>query len=169
MQKKQEFESRLLELNRVTRVTAGGRQFRFRALVVVGNKIGKVGVGIAKGNDASEAIEKATKQAKKKVITVPIKGGTIPFDITIKYHSVKIFLRPQKKGMGIIAGGIVRVICDLAGISNVTGKLISKTNNKVNISRATIKAFEELGELGGVEDVKEIKKEEEAEKITKNL
>ena len=142
--KDEEFESRLLDLARVVRVAAGGRTFRFRATVAVGNRNGKIGVGVAKGSDVSQAIEKATKKAKKKLIDIEIKEETIPFDVTIKYQSAKVLLKPQKKGRGIIAGGVIRTICDLGGIKNVTGKLLSKTNNKINIARATIKALEEI-------------------------
>lgn len=143
-QKKDEFESQLLDLTRVTRVTAGGKRLRFRATLVVGNRAGKVGLGIAKGKDVSEAVEKATRQAKKNLIQVPIKNETIPFEIETKYQSAKVLLRPQKKGRGIIAGGAMRTICELAGIPNITCKLLSKTNNKINIAKATIKALQEL-------------------------
>jgi len=143
-QQNQEFEARVLEIRRVTRVTAGGRHFRFRAAVVVGDRKGRVGFGVAKGRDVAQAIEKATRKAKKNVIEVPIKNETIPFDIQVKYKSAKLLLKPQKKGRGIIAGGVVRVICELAGIPNITAKLLSKTNNKINIARATMKALSQL-------------------------
>jgi len=140
----EEFESKLLDLARVTRVTAGGRRFRFRALVVVGDRKGRVGIGLSKAHDVSQAIEKAQKRAKRDLIQVPIKNETIPFEVETKYKSAKILLKPQKKGRGIIAGGVIRTICELAGINNITGKLLSKTNNKINIARATLKAFREL-------------------------
>jgi len=143
-QKEEEFESQLLDLARVTRVTAGGRTFRFRATIAIGDRNGRVGVGVAKGRDVSQAIEKATKKAKKSLININIKEETIPFDITLKYQSAKVLLKPQKKGRGIVAGGVVRTICDLGGIKNITGKLLSKTNNKINIARATIKALERV-------------------------
>lgn len=138
------FESKLLDLARVVKVTAGGKTLRFRATIVVGNKNGKVGVGVAKGRDVSQAVEKATKKAKKNLIEVEIINDTIPYDIIKKYQSAKILLKPQKQGRGIVAGGVVRTICDLAGIKNITGKLLSKTNNKINIARATINALKEL-------------------------
>lgn len=138
------FESKLLDLARVVKVTAGGKTLRFRATIVVGNKNGKVGVGVAKGRDVSQAVEKATKKAKKNLIEVEIVNDTIPYDIIKKYQSAKILLKPQKQGRGIVAGGVVRTICDLAGIKNITGKLLSKTNNKINIARATINALKEL-------------------------
>jgi len=141
---KAEFESILLDLARVTRVTAGGKHLRFRATMIIGNKKGKVGLGVAKGRDVQQAIQKATKKAEKNLIDVLIKDETIPFDIEIKYHSARIFLRPQKKGRGIVAGGVIRAICNLAGIPNITGKLLTKTNNKINIGRATIEALKKL-------------------------
>lgn len=143
-QGEEEFESRLLDLARVVRVAAGGRTFRFRAAVAVGNRNGKVGIGVAKGRDVSQAIEKATRKAKKNLIDIDIENETIPFDVTVKYQSAKVLLKPQKKGRGIIAGGVVRAICDLGGVKNITGKLLSKTNNKINIARATIKALEKI-------------------------
>lgn len=138
------FESRLLDLARVVKVTAGGKTLRFRATVVVGNRSGKVGMGVAKGRDVAQAVEKATKKAKKNLIEVEIVNDTIPYDIIKKYQSAKLLLKPQKQGRGIVAGGVVRTICDLAGIKNITGKLLSKTNNKINIARATINALKEL-------------------------
>jgi len=143
-QKEKEFESRLLDLSRVVRVTAGGKHLRFRAAVIVGDRKGRVGFGVAKGRDVRQAIQKATRRAEKNMIEVLIKDETIPFDIEVKYHSAQIFLRPQKKGRGIVAGGVIRAICNLAGIPNITGKLLTKTNNKINIARATIKALQKL-------------------------
>lgn len=142
--RKEEFESKLLDLARVTRVKAGGRRFRFRALVVVGNKSGKVGMGVAKGLDASQAIEKATRLAKKNLITVPIIEDTIPHEVLAKFGPAKVLLRPQKKGRGLKAGGTVRIICSLAGIKNVSSKILGRTGNKINNARATIKALSQL-------------------------
>ena len=113
-----EFESKLLDLARVTRVTAGGRRFRFRAVVIIGNKAGKVGVGVDKGTDVAQAVEKATRLAKKNLIVIPILEDTIPHEVYAKYSSAKVLLKPQRKGRGLVAGGTVRVICSLAGIKN---------------------------------------------------
>lgn len=146
--KEEEYESRLLDLARVARVTAGGRHFRFRAAVAIGNRAGKVGFGVAKGRDVQQAIQKATERAKKNLIEVPIKDETIPFNINAKCHSAQIFFRPQKKGRGIVAGGVIRTICNLGGIPNITAKLLTKTNNKINIARATIKAFKKIQKIG---------------------
>ncbi|PIY90817.1 MAG: 30S ribosomal protein S5 [Candidatus Nealsonbacteria bacterium CG_4_10_14_0_8_um_filter_35_10] len=139
-----EFETKLLDLDRVTRVTGGGKHLRFRALIVVGNKIGKVGIGVAKGSDVPQAIEKATKLAKKHLIEVPIVGDTIPHEVSAKFGAAKVLLKPQKKGRGLVAGGTVRVICNLAGIKNISSKVLGTTKNKINNAKATIVALKKL-------------------------
>ncbi|MCD6500540.1 30S ribosomal protein S5 [bacterium] len=139
-----EFESQLLDLSRVTRVTAGGKQLSFRAVMVVGDKKNKVGVGVAKGRDVAQAVEKATRAAKKNIITIPIFAETIPHQVESKFGPARVLLRPQKKGRGVVAGGVVRVICKLAGIKNISSKLLSRSRNKLNIARATIKALRAL-------------------------
>ncbi len=140
-----EFEQKLLDVRRTARMAAGGRRFSFRAVVVIGNKRGKVGVGIAKGADVTLAVEKAVSQAKKTLIEVPItKDGSIPMKVEAKYGSAKVMLKPAERGRGIIAGGTVRAVCSLAGITNITSKIIGRTNNKLNNARATIKALEQL-------------------------
>lgn len=141
---KEEFESKLLDLTRTERMTGGGRRLRFRAVVVVGNRKGKVGVGIGKGIDVAQAVEKATRKAKKHLIEIPIVNGTIPFEIQAKYGAAKVLLRPQRKGRGLVAGGTVRVICGLAGIEDISSKVISKSRNKINNARAVISAFKKL-------------------------
>jgi len=138
------FDSNLLDLARVTKVTGGGKKLRFRAVVVIGNKAGKVGVGVAKGKDVAQAIEKATRLAKKNVITIPFAGDTIPYDVEAKYGPARVLLRPQAKGRGVVAGGVVRVICNLSGIKNISSKLLSRSRNKLNIARATILALSKL-------------------------
>lgn len=139
-----EYDQKLLDIARVVRVIAGGRRFRFRATVVIGDKKGKVGVGVAKGADVSLAVEKATSDAKKHLIKVKIIGGTIPHQVEAKFGAAKVLLKPGVKGRGIVAGGAVRVVCDLAGIENLSGKILGKTKNKLNNARATIKALEGL-------------------------
>ena len=141
---KDEFESKLLDLARVTRVTAGGKRLRFRAVVVVGNKMGKVGVGVAKGLDVAQAVEKATRLAKKNLIVVPIVEDTIPHEVYAKFGAAKIILKPQRKGRGLVAGGVVRVLCTLAGIKNISSKVLGRTGNKLNNAQATIIALKEL-------------------------
>ncbi len=140
----EKFESKVLEIRRVTKVTAGGKQLRFRAAVVVGNKNGKVGFGIAKGQDVAQAVEKAQKRAMKNLIEVPIINDTIPHEVIAKFGAAKVLLRPQRQGRGLVAGGTVRVICQLAGIKNISSKLLGATRNKINNARATIKALSQL-------------------------
>ena len=141
---KPEFESRVLDLTRVSRMTAGGRRFRFRTLVIIGDEKGKVGFGIAKGSDVAQSIEKATNSAKKNLITVPIVEETIPHQIEAKFGAAKVLLKPQRKGRGLVAGGTVRVICSLAGIKNISSKIITRTGNKLNNTRATFEALKKL-------------------------
>jgi small subunit ribosomal protein S5 len=142
--KKDEFDSNLLDLTRVERMTGGGRRLRFRATVIVGDRKGKVGLGVAKGLDVAQAIEKATRLAKKNVVKVPIVEGTVPFEVEAKYGSARILIRPQRKGRGLVAGGTVRVICELSGIQDISSKVLSKSRNKINNAKATILAFQKL-------------------------
>ncbi|MDO8435765.1 MAG: 30S ribosomal protein S5 [bacterium] len=139
-----EFESKLLDLARVVRVAAGGRRFRFRAVVVAGNKNGKIGVGVAKGIDVAQAVEKATRDAKKNMINVSIYEDTIVHEVNAKFGAAKVLLRPQRKGRGLVAGGVVRVICTLAGIKNISSKILGRTGNKLNNAQATIAALQKL-------------------------
>ena len=139
-----EYDQKVLDIARVTRVTKGGKRFTFRTAIVIGNRNGKVGFGICKGPDVARSVEKAFKQAKKYLITVTFKGGTIPHEIKAKVNSAYVFLKPSSKGSGVRAGGAMRVIAKLAGIEDVSGKIISKTNNKINIARATIEALKQL-------------------------
>ncbi len=141
---KKEFESSLLGLARVIRMTAGGRRFRFRAVMVMGNKKGKIGLGVAKGKDVAQAVEKATLKAKKNLIEIPIKEETIAHRVEAKFGAARILLKPQAKGRGLVAGGTVRVICTLAGIKNISSKVIGKTRNKINNAKATLMALEKL-------------------------
>lgn len=141
---KDEFDSKLLDLARVSRMSAGGRRMRFRAVVVAGNRAGKVGVGVAKGVDTAQAIEKATRAAKKNLVLVPIKNNTIPHEVFAKVGPSKILLKPQQTGRGLVAGGTVRVICGMAGIKNVSSKIVSRSVNKLNNARATLAALKKL-------------------------
>jgi len=137
-------DTKLLDLARVTRVTGGGKRMRFRAVVAAGDKKSKVGIGIDKGKDVSQAVEKATTRAKKNMITVVIVDGTIPHQVEAKAGPSRILLKPQKKGRGLIAGGAVRTICDLAGIQNVSSKILSGSKNKLNNAVATMEALKKL-------------------------
>ncbi len=139
-----DFESKLLDLARVAHTRAGGRKIGFRAVVICGNKKGKIGIGTAKGKDVALAVEKATRIAKKNLIEVPIVEDTIPYEVDAKFGAAKILLRPQRKGRGLVTGGTVRVICSLVGIKNISSKILGKTGNKLNNARATIKALKKL-------------------------
>ncbi len=141
---KDEFESKLLDLARVTRVAAGGKRFRFRATIIVGDKMGKVGVGVAKGLDVSRAVEKATRLAKKHLITVPITNDTIPHEVYAKFGAAEVLLKPQLRGRGLVAGGTVRIVCSLAGIKNISSKILGRTGNKLNNALATLEALKQL-------------------------
>jgi len=140
---KPEFEQKLLDLARVTRVVKGGRRFRFRATLVIGDRKGRVGVGVSKGSDVSDSIEKAYNNAKKNLVSIEMDGKTIPHDVLKKVGSAKVMLKPAREGRGIIAGGAVRAVVDLAGISDVVSKSMG-TSNKLNVARATVEALKSL-------------------------
>lgn len=142
--RKTEFDQQVLDLRRVTRVVAGGKRFKFRATVVIGNNQGKVGVGVAKGADVSQAVEKAVGEARKNLIIVPLEKGTIPHEISAKYSAARIILKPASEGRGVIAGGAVRVVCTLAGIKSISAKILGRTSNKLNNARATMEALKKL-------------------------
>ena len=135
-----QFEETVINIDRVARVVKGGRRFRFKALVVVGDRKTKVGVGVAKGADVQSAIAKATDVAKKSMITVPVVNTTIPHDAEIKLSGARVMIKPAAPGTGIIAGGVVRQIIGVTGITNLLSKSLGSTN-KVNIAYATIEAL----------------------------
>lgn len=141
---KEEFQDQVLDLRRVTRVVAGGKRFRFRATVVVGNQKGQVGVGIAKGADVAQAVAKAKIQAKKNIIVVPIKDGTIPHEVLAKFSAARVLLRPAKPGHGLLAGGAVRSVLLLSGITDITAKCLGGTKNKLTNAMATIEALKKI-------------------------
>ena len=138
-----EFEEVVVNIDRVARVVKGGRRFRFKALVVVGNRKDKVGVGVAKGADVQAAVAKATDVAKKHLVTIPLQGETIPHDSEVKFTGAHVLLKPAAPGTGIIAGGVVRQIIGVTGIRNLLTKSLGSTN-KVNIAYATVEALREL-------------------------
>ncbi|MBP9697981.1 MAG: 30S ribosomal protein S5 [Candidatus Moranbacteria bacterium] len=141
---KPEFDQKLLNLARVTRVVKGGRRFRFRATLVIGNRRGKVGVGVAKGSDVSDAIKKAYNDAKKNMITVELTStGTLPHDISAKLGSARVLLKPASEGRGIIAGGAVRSVVDLLGVKDIVSKSLG-ASNPLNVARVTVKALGQL-------------------------
>ena len=138
-----EFDQKVVEVKRVTRVVAGGKRMRFRALVVIGDRKGKVGMGLKKGADVAESVNKAVNQAKKNLITLPLTHETIPHVINIKYKSSTLMLKPAKPGSGVIAGGAVRSVMELAGVKNVVSKMLG-SNNKVNNVKAVFSAFSKM-------------------------
>jgi len=139
-----EWEQRIVELARVTRVTGGGKHMRFRACVLVGNKKGQFGFGVAKGADVQNSVAKATRQAKKYIITIPLKNETIPHEVRAKFGAAQVLIKPAPKGTGIKAGSALRIIFELAGVPNVIGKILGTTKNKINNIKASIEAIEQL-------------------------
>lgn len=143
VEEKDEFEKKMLNVRRVTKVVKGGRNMRFSALVVVGDKKGKVGMGINKAIEVPAAIEKATKAAKKALISVPVIDGTIPHEVIGKFAKTSVKLLPSKKGSGLIAGGAARPVLELAGITDITAKIYGSTD-KINVVRATLNGLKQL-------------------------
>lgn len=138
-----QFDERTLHIDRVARVVKGGRRFRFRALVVVGDRKTKVGIGMAKGADVTAAITKATEVAKKHMISVSLYKGTLPHEVETKVSGAHILLKPASAGTGLIAGGVIRTILEVAGVKNVLSKSLN-SSNKANMAYATIKALDEV-------------------------
>lgn len=142
---KTDFEEAVLDIARVTRVVAGGKRLSFRATVAVGSKEKhQVGIGVDKGKDVSQAIQKASAKAKKNLITVPVMNDTIPHEITAKYKAAEVTIKPASKGKGIIAGGAVRTILKLADVPNAIAKILGNTSNAINNARVTILALSKL-------------------------
>jgi len=134
-----EFDQKIIDLARVTRVMAGGKRMRFRACVAIGDKKGKFGIGLAKGADVSIAVNKAVNKAKKSMHTIPIVKGTIPHLVWSKYKAARVMLKPAPKGTGVKAGGAVRILLELAGVQDVVSKILG-TNNKISNVRAFVQA-----------------------------
>ncbi len=138
-----EFDQKVVEVKRVTRVVAGGKRMRFRALVVIGDHKGKVGMGLRKGADVAESVNKAVNAAKKNMVVLPLVNETIPHEVVMKYKSSSLMMKPAKPGTGVIAGGAVRSVMDLAGVKNVVSKMLG-SNNKVNNVKAVFAAFRSM-------------------------
>lgn len=145
---KSEYEESVLEIDRVSRTVKGGKRVRFRALVIIGNRNGKIGMGIGKATEVAVAVRKATTIAKKNILVVPIVNETIPYPIDLKSGAAHIILKPAKPGTSVIAGGTIRVICNLAGIRNLVAKILG-TANKINNAQTTFKAFEIMAKKHG--------------------
>jgi small subunit ribosomal protein S5 len=142
-QQDNQFEERVVSINRVTKVVKGGRRFRFAALVVIGNKQGQVGFGTGKAQEVPDAIKKAIEDAKTNIITVPMVGQTIPHTMTGTYGAGRVFMKPASEGTGIIAGGAVRAVFELAGINDILSKAIG-SRTPINMVRATFAGLKEL-------------------------
>ncbi|HEV8601195.1 MAG TPA: 30S ribosomal protein S5 [Patescibacteria group bacterium] len=140
---KKDFDQKVVEIKRVTRVVAGGKRMRFRALVVIGDRKGKVGIGLKKGADVTEAVNKAVNAAKKNMVPVKLINQTIPHEIKFKYKSAVVFLKPARPGTGIIAGGAIRQVLDLAGVKNILSKMLGSSNKVSNVT-ATYLALTKL-------------------------
>ncbi len=143
VEEKDEFEKKMLQVSRVSKTVKGGRTISFRAVVVVGDKKGRVGLGIGKAKEVPVAVEKATKAAKKNLITVPIVNGTVPYETVGKFSTSQVIIIPAKAGSGIIAGGAARPVFELAGYKDITSKIHGSTT-KINVIRATLKALKEM-------------------------
>jgi small subunit ribosomal protein S5 len=140
-----EFEEKVVQVNRVSKKTKGGNQISFSVLIVVGDKKGRVGVGLGKAPDVLSGIKKGVKKAKKNLFKVPMKGTTIPHKVYLKNGAAKVLLKPAPPGTGVIAGGAVRVVVEAAGIRNIVSKILG-TRNKISNVYATLKALKQLKE-----------------------
>ena len=140
---REEFEEVIVNIGRVTKVVKGGRRFRFTALIVVGNRNGLVGFGFGKSKEVPDAIKKAVDDAFKNIIEVKLNGSTITHDIEVKYNASRILLKPASEGTGVIAGGSVRPVLELAGVKDILTKSLG-SNNSSNVVRATMKALSML-------------------------
>ena len=137
-------KDKMLDLRRVTRVVAGGKRFRFRATVILGDEKGKVGVGVAKGLDVQAAIAKAKNDAVKNLFVITLKGRTIPHEVEAKFSAARVRIKPAVEGHGMKAGGAVRVVLAMAGVRDVTAKCLGRTPNKLTNALATIEALKKL-------------------------
>ena len=159
VERDKEFEERVVTINRVTKVVKGGRRFRFSALVVIGDKKGRVGFGTGKANEVPDAIKKAIEDAKRNIIRVPIVGTTIPHIVVGNYGAGEVLLRPATEGTGVIAGGPVRAVLELAGISDVLSKCLG-SRTPINVVRATVEGLSGLKTVQSVASLREKKIEE---------
>ncbi|KKQ27126.1 MAG: 30S ribosomal protein S5 [Candidatus Magasanikbacteria bacterium GW2011_GWC2_37_14] len=162
---KPEFEQQIVDLARVTRVTKGGKQLSFRAVVLIGDRRGRVGYGVDKGKDVQLATTKAFNQAKKNLITIPLRFETIPHMVQAKFGAAKVLLKPAPQGSGIIAGSSIRSVLEMAGVPNVSAKMLGKSGNKMNNIKATFLALQSFK----VKIVRKEKKEVATEKLVEKM
>ena len=168
IEKNADFDQLIADIRRVTRVTAGGKHMSFSVTMLLGNGKGKIGLGTAKGVDVPKAIDKAKKEAMRNLISVPIVKDTIPYKSEGKFCASRILIKPAKEGKGVIAGGVVRNIMILAGVKNVTCKILSGSHNAINNGKATFEALKNVYEIYELENEKknikvDIKEEDEVE------
>ena len=142
-----EFEEKIVQVNRVSKKTKGGNKIGFSVLAVVGDKKGRVGVGLGGAPDVSSSVKKGVNYAKKHMITVPMKGTTIPFEVLVKLGAARVLLKPAPPGTGVIAGGAVRAVVEAAGIRDIVSKILGTKNQASNVY-ATMEALRQLGEKG---------------------
>jgi len=138
-----QFDERVVHIDRVARVVKGGRRFRFRALVVVGDRKNRVGIGIAKGADVTTAVTKAVEVAKKNLVVITLYKGTLPHEAEAKIGGARILIKPAAPGTGLIAGGVVRTVLEVSGVKNVLSKSLGSTN-KINTAYATLAALQSI-------------------------
>lgn len=152
-QEPKEFEEKIVQVNRVSKKTKGGNKIGFSVLVVVGDKKGRVGVGLGKGRDVLSSIQKASRRAKKRLITVPLKHGTIPFPVQVKQGAAEVLLKPAPLGTGVIAGGAVRAVVEAAGVNNIVSKILGSSNQASNVY-ATFTALRQIRRLAAIKGIK---------------
>jgi len=146
IEKKREYDENVLEINRISRTVSGGRRIRFRVLIVIGDRKGKVGIGVGKAPDIAEAVKKARLIAEKHLMEIPLKNGTIPSEIRVNYGASKIVLKPARPGTSIIAGSAVRSIVNLSGIENISTKILG-SDSKINNAKAMMVALKKLKDV----------------------